>query len=302
MKTSIIVFLFLACGTVLQSQTTIILQPGPEDGKDGMARDDPLYNVAIRNFANSTEMLVHAWTDQGVPVYARAYLAFDLSSIHRTDLLHATLVLHNNPEGTFDGEHQPWSGPNNAWIRRVITPWEETELTWNNQPASTEVHQVAIPASVDPHQSYAIDVTQLVGEMLGPFRDRSHGFMIVLEDETPYRALVFATSDYDDADKRPSLELVFLGPTPVQEETGIVPVNMEIYPNPASERVEVRADLPTGKTGHIELLNVLGQVLHSQRVHESTRVQLSLQGLSQGQYWLRLGTANDVIIKALIVR
>ncbi|MBE0644054.1 MAG: T9SS type A sorting domain-containing protein [Bacteroidetes bacterium] len=302
MKSAIIMLLFLTCGSALQGQTTIVLQPGPEDGKDGMVWDDPIYSKAKRNYANSTEMLVHAWTDQGVPVYARSYLAFDLTSIQRTDLINATLVLHNNPEGTFNGEHQPWSGPNRAWVRRVTTPWDETELTWYNQPASTEEHQVLVPESVDPHQSYFLNVTPLVTEMLGIHRYDSHGFMIILENETHYRALVFATSNYADPARRPRLELTFSSQTPVNALTHFAAINMEIYPNPATDRVEVQVDLPTGKTGHVELLNVLGQVLQSRRIHESTRLHLSLEGLSQGQYWLRLGTTDDVVIKPIIVR
>lgn len=119
MKSRLMSVLFLLCSVTAHAQHTVILQPGPDDGCDAMVWDDPVYNKAKRNYGKHPELLVHAWTDQGTPVYARSYIAFDLSSLPRTDLVSATLILHNNPEGTFDGQHQPWSGPNRAWVVMV---------------------------------------------------------------------------------------------------------------------------------------------------------------------------------------
>ncbi len=302
MKAHIIPLLLLLFTMTTHAQTTIVLRPGPEAGKDAMVWDDPVYNKAVRNYGSYTEMLVHAWSDQGTAVYARSYIAFDLASVQRTDLLSATLTLYNNPDGTFDGKHQQLSGPNRAWIRRVITPWEEDKLTWHDQPAYTEHHQVLIPASVDGHQSYTIDVTELVRDMLTDFRDSSQGFVIILEEETPYRALVFATSDHQDAARHPQLELVFTGSTAVDPGKTPASMDLEIFPNPASGQVDIHAKLPAGNAGYVDLLNELGHVLRSWDVSGQQQLHLSLTGFASGHYWLRIGNDAGVAVKQLIVR
>ncbi len=284
------------------AQTVITLQPGPENGKDAMVWDDPLYNKAVRNYADHEEMLVHAWTDEAVPVFARSYIAFDLSEVRRSDLMSATLTLYNNPQGTFEGEHRPWSGPNRAFVRRVITPWEEHTISWNNQPSYTDHNQVLLPASVTGNEDYVIDVTEIVRDMLYNFPRRSHGFAVMLEDEQLYRALVFASSDYPDPARRPKLVLRFAGTSPVQAVSDAVPLTLDVYPNPTSGQVDVQANIPDGGKGYVELLNMVGQVLSSWNIHESTLLHVPLTGLPSGQYWLRLGTDAHVEIKPLVVQ
>jgi len=301
MRPLFITLLVLTTGVMLSAQSTIVLQPGPEKGKDAMVWDDPLYNKANRNYADHTEMLVHAWTDEGVPVFGRSYITFDLSEIRGMQLLSAELVLANNPEGTFNGEHQPWSGPNRAFVRRVITPWEEDEITWNNQPAYTDFHQVLMPASVSGDQTYCVDVTELVHDMRYRFPERSHGFVIILEEETYYRALVFATSDYRLEEKRPKLILRFAGTTPVERTQASAAMDLTLYPNPASEQFDIRAMLPAGSQGHVELLDTVGRVLRSWQVQESTLLHVPLGGLPPGQYWVRLGNNESVTVKAVVV-
>ncbi|MCB2203874.1 DNRLRE domain-containing protein [bacterium] len=303
MKALTILAAILLLANLSSAQTIITLQPGPEDGKDAMVWDDPLYNKAIRNYATHEEMLVHAWTDQGVPVCARSYVAFDLSGITRKDLVSAHLTLYNNPSGTFEGQHRAWSGPNNAWVRRVITPWNEEELSWNNQPAYTDLHQVQLPASQLGNEDYTIDVTALVRDMLYRFPDRSHGFAIMLEEEDFYRALVFATSDYHDPSRRPKLELQFGDRATSSVHHGrSMPLKLDVYPNPSSTQVEIKAELPEGSRGYVELLNSVGQVLLSWDVEGSTLLHLPLTGYASGQYWLRLGTDAQVEIKSLVVQ
>ena len=302
MKAAVLFILMFVSVATAQAQTVVTLQPGPEQGKDAMVWDDPLYNKAVRNYAEHEEMLVHAWTDQGVPVFARSYIEFDLSGMTRRQLVSARLVLSNNPDGTFEGQHQPWSGPNRAYLRRVVTPWSEAGLSWNNQPAYTDLHQVLLPASEDAHQSYDIDVTELVRDMLEVYPNRSHGFVLLLEDEQPYRALVFATSDHPDPALRPKLILTFADALNAPAAEVPSPLKLDVYPNPGSVQVDVYAEIPEGGTGHVELLNIVGQVLTSYTIHESTLLHVQLTGIPAGQYWLRLGTQSAVEIKTLIVQ
>ncbi|MDT8323555.1 MAG: DNRLRE domain-containing protein [Bacteroidota bacterium] len=302
MKHLITLVTLLLCASTVAAQSVITLQPGPEQGKDAMVWDDPLYNKAVRNYAEHEEMLVHAWTDQAVPVFARSYISFDLSDITRADLTSAVLTLYNNPQGTFEGQHRPWSGPNRAFVRRVITPWDENTISWNNQPSYTDWDQVMLPASVTGNEDYVIDVTAMVRDMLYRFRDRSHGFAIMLEQEDFYRALVFTTSDYPDPARRPKLELRFAGTSAVEAPAPPSPLKLDIYPNPTSAQVEVYAELPDGGRGYVELLNLAGQVISSWDLHESTLLHIPLTGLASGQYWLRFGTDADVQIKPLIVQ
>lgn len=143
----------------------------------------------------------------------RAAFKFDLSSIPSTaTVMSAKLSLYSNPTPT-NGHHPDDlganSGSNNAMlIQRITTSWTANAVTWNNQPASTNSHQVIIP-----HTSAAfldlidIDVTQLITDMTGT--NTNNGFMIRLQNEVIYNSRVFCSSFYTTAEKHPKLVVTY---------------------------------------------------------------------------------------------
>ncbi len=200
--------LLLICCKLSLGQTTLVLQPGAEDGKDAhLSNLSPNVNGGDRD-----ENTAMAWTNQGVPFILRALIEFDLSSIPQgANILSAYLSLYNNPDASANnGQHSSLSGPNTSLISRITEEWYEHTVTWNNQPAITTLHQVTLPQSVSPHQDYEnIDVTQLVKDMIeNP--ETGHGFMLHLVTEQLYRCMTFASSDYYNASKHPKLVITYL--------------------------------------------------------------------------------------------
>ncbi len=53
-----------------------------------------------------------------------------------------------------------------------------------------------------------IDVTTLVSDMLSDM-DGSHGFAFKMLNETPFRCVLFASSDHEDPALRPRLRLLY---------------------------------------------------------------------------------------------
>jgi len=114
------------------------------------------------------------------------------------------LFAFNSP----DGQHSQLDGSNASVIQRITQEWDENTVTWNNQPATTEVNQVNVPASSAPDQNYEINVTQLIQDIIYD-PENGHGLMLKLETESYYRSLIFASSDNPDTSLHPKLVIEF---------------------------------------------------------------------------------------------
>ena len=189
----------------VESQTTVVLQPGPE-GKDAIVHGF----WPDRNLGDSNDLYIMAWTfSGGNPAAVRSYLEFDLSFLSaQAVIIEAKLSLFyqvglENPGLTNYGDNQ-------SFIKRVITDWDEHLITWNNQPSTTDENAVWLPSSTSPNQDYLdIDVTQLIQDIVtNP--ENSHGFCIKLVTEQEYRALCFATGDHVEKDLHPKLFLKYI--------------------------------------------------------------------------------------------
>ena len=131
MKKQIQIFTFLVSTLIftstLFSQTTIILQPGPAEGKDAK-----VWSLSSNtNYADHQMLKANAWTWGGTFGIERSYFEFDLSEIPpQATILSADLSLYyhflpGNPEQTH-------SGNNECLIQRVTSSWDENSITWNN--------------------------------------------------------------------------------------------------------------------------------------------------------------------------
>jgi hypothetical protein len=194
--------------TIASAQTTVTLQPGAVQGKD--AHLDSYYPNT--NGGSVAEINSLAWTIGGNPMLQHGIVEFDLSVIPPCATIQsAYLTLYNNPNSTnglLNGEHSQLSGSNESYLRRVITSWSENTVTWNNQPTTTTLNQVYVPANTTPNEDYTLDVTQLVNDMVDS-PSVSFGFMISLITEQYYRCLLFASSDHPNAALHPKLVITY---------------------------------------------------------------------------------------------
>ncbi len=195
----VITFLLFVCSNGF-SQQTIILKPGPSEGKD--ARVWSIYPNG--NSGDYEYMKANAWTWGGEFGLERSFIEFDLGAIpENAEIQSAKLSFYYHFLG--GAIEQTHSGDNSSLIQRIVTPWYEFNVTWDNQPVTTGVNQVIVPPSTDPQQDFTdIDVTDLVIDMLDD-PDNSFGFLFRIFNEDTYRRLAFASSDHPVPDKWPML-------------------------------------------------------------------------------------------------
>ncbi len=184
------------------SQTTIILQPGPDDGKDAMVRT--LYPNTPHG--DEETIMPAAWTYSGEFGITRSLFEFDLSVIpDSAQVLDARLNLYYNPSCGHEGHY----GENESYLQRITSSWEEYSVNWNNQPSVTYDNQVRIQTSTISTQDYPdINVTALIIDMIND-PENNFGFMLKLQDESKYRSLIFASSDHPVSEIRPKLVITY---------------------------------------------------------------------------------------------
>ena len=201
------IFTFFFITFFANCQTTIVLQPDATSGKDAFISD----NVPTSGQGNSTEFNAASWTISGTPLKIRGIIDFDLSGIpNGASIQSAVLTLYNNPNsqnGNANGQHVNSNTSNAAFLQRVTSPWTEN-VSWNAQPTTTTLNQVTLPQNTDPFQNYQLDVKLLLQDILAN-PSQGYGFLLKLQDETPYKLLAFASSDHPNASLRPKLEITY---------------------------------------------------------------------------------------------
>jgi len=206
-------FLILVFLIVLSSQCdrhdgkkirAVVLQPGSEDGKDALLTSDD----ANQNYGNYNGISANVFPDLGPPLIERSLFEFDLTQIPAgSEILLASLSLYYDQA---DSTHITLSGPNTAFLQRIITTWDESTVTWNNQPTVDILNQVILNSSTGPDQDYPeIDVTILLQDMVNN-QAMSFGFLIRLESEYGRRGLYFASSDHANPALHPKLHIRYL--------------------------------------------------------------------------------------------
>lgn len=183
------------------SQDSIVIQPGPSEGKDAMVHS----YVPNSNFGNGQSLIAAAWTYQGNFGIIRGLFEFDLEFIPSdTQIQEAYLNLYYNPLCGHEGH----GGDNSAWIRKIESSWDENLVCWNNQPGTNMINQVSLPPSSDSTQNYLeIPVTDLVQDMISNPAQNS-GFQLRIQMEETYRSLTFASSDHPVSSLRPMLVII----------------------------------------------------------------------------------------------
>ena len=234
MKKFIILFLMgITFCSVMNAQTTIVLQPDANQGKDAYIES----RNNSKNYGNHIDFPAISGTNGGIEVISRGLIDFDLSGIPNGATINSaklSLYSYNSPA---NGTHSTQSGSNKSVLSRITNSWDESTVNWNNQPTTTTQNQVFLPASTNSIQDYPnIDVTNLVQDMIDD-PDNSHGFLLKLVKEQDYRKMIFASSDNSDSSLHPKLEVTFT--EPIQSDSCIT----------------LRPDESQGKDAYIESRN-----------------------------------------------
>ncbi len=182
---------------------TFVLQPDAETGKDAhFSFATPNDNKGLVPF-----IAPYAWTQGGSINISRDLLQFDISELGNNPIIEsAFLYLYFNPiENMNLLQH---AGDYSMILQRVIQPWDELGVTWNNQPAVDQLHSVNIAKSTSSHDNYIIDITQLLKDIVES--KMNYGFLLRLENEQPYSVALFASSDNPVGNLRPKLVVKYI--------------------------------------------------------------------------------------------
>jgi hypothetical protein len=207
-KTITIIILLLYCAVLSYSQKTITIQPDSIAGKDALLHG--LTSEKDKNSGNSAQLPVCAWTFDGEEGIVRSVFEFDLKSIpKKANVIRAQLTLYawDKAKGGDLGQHQALSGPNDCWIEKVTSPWDEKTVTWNTQPETTIQGRVGFSLlTKEANQNVCVDVTELVQDMINN-PTTNFGFMLKLQNESYYRRVNFCSSDHENPALHPKLEI-----------------------------------------------------------------------------------------------
>jgi hypothetical protein len=263
------------------------LQPGAESGKDAIDG----YIVPNTNYGTSEDLDAYAWTQGGNLNINRGYIAFDLSSIDSSSIVNnATLSLFYNPTNSGGYTH---SGNNAFTLYRILSPWTESNITWNNQPLIDSVFFTTVPASTSGTQDYTIDITGLVQQMISdPIH--SYGFCLRLDDETPFNVVMFASSDHPNCNLHPILDINYSLINNISESKGKIN-NLIIFPNPVSYNYTVSLPASPASNCSIEISDLTGKCVYKKENVKTANVTLNKGNLAPGTYFLEMKKLNEVL-------
>jgi hypothetical protein len=163
---------------------TVTLQPTPDIGQDTFVDK----RSPDSNFSDAQIMCVY-------PTYARSFLQFtQLNEYIGYQVTSATMVLAL--EGTEWGTR---------WFCRVLEPWDERMVTWNNQPAYSYTDYLEFTEEQQYKGDHHYDVTGVVNKWLSG-EWQNYGWAIATGDPD----MIIYTSNNTDPDNRP--ELILEGP------------------------------------------------------------------------------------------
>lgn len=193
--------------------TTLTLRPGINDGQDTyVSKIDNDPNDGNGNLNYTHELLASKFYYFGQLATQRGYIKFDslIKVPPAAKVVSAKLFLYGEssslsfPNGNsfFPGSGNP---ENSCLIQRVVgSNWDQTTLTWNNKPVTTDRGQDTILASTSQwNYNTSVDVTNLVQTIVKS--RNNYGFCMRLVNEEAYRILEFSTSEATDPSLRPKL-------------------------------------------------------------------------------------------------
>jgi len=193
------------------------LQPDPDEGKDAMISNlDPGKNFGDHKYFEATFITEPVLT---VMRSNESLIWFNMNALPKSATIKkVTLTLHYDLPLPWDSAiFTPGSSGGVEWLggvlQRITEPWEEGEVTWNNQPKSTEVNQVYIAPFILNCNFINVDVTKLyVPDATAVTDTPGYGMFFRLWPHEWVPGFRFASSDYPVVSMRPKLTIYYTLP------------------------------------------------------------------------------------------
>jgi hypothetical protein len=247
------------------------------------------------NLSTSEDYMFSSWTAGGVPYIFRALHKFNLSVIPAGSLIQsAKLYLYFNntsshPEGNSYYPGSPYPNENSGSVYRINQDWNVSTVTWNNQPSYAASTVVNIPATTTQTQNSIVDVTPLILDIIAN-PTTSFGLLLKINNETPYRTQLYASSNHPNNNLHPRLEICYQYPLSVNN----VNENKNLSVSLLANALKI-TNQPNKQIDKIELYNLTGQCIYSTLVNEnSSTIDLDIPlELSKGIYFAKVYTEGQ---------
>jgi hypothetical protein len=197
-------------------QKMIVLQPGPEKGKDAMISNlEPDKNFGDHKYFEATFLSEPVLT---VMRSNRSLIWFNLDTLPKSAIINRVILrLYYDIPIPFDSSFITAASPaaGIAWyggvLQQVIEPWDEYKVTWNTQPKTTEVNQVYVAPFIKNANVIELNVT---GLFVSPVTSAAavvpnYGMLFRLWPVDKFPGFRFASSDYPEANMRPVLTIYY---------------------------------------------------------------------------------------------
>lgn len=189
--------LTLSCG---EKTKEITITPDNSKGRDAIINNI----LADKNFYDEPNMHLYAAVNDGQPNITRGLINF--KEIPKNSIIDsAFLHFKFNTESIYGKEN---FGENHFSISRIVSPWNDQDVTWNTQPVTSPfnvVYQNKVVLNNNPNR---INVTKLVQEISDDY-DNSYGFQLKLINENQNTILIMASSNNPKQELRPSLKIYY---------------------------------------------------------------------------------------------
>ncbi|GGB07985.1 DNRLRE domain-containing protein [Puia dinghuensis] len=154
------------------------------------------------------ELLAETWTINGIEVWGRSFMKFDVSSLPAgTTLKSATLYLFSDSvPRNGDLIHANYGTNNDFYIQKVTSTWNLDSTTWNNLPSTDTTGEAYVPQTNLPFLDIQVDVTQIANSWL---TNANYGLVMRLKTEVIYNSRIFCTSNYSNPAKHPYLVVTY---------------------------------------------------------------------------------------------
>ena len=192
---------------------TLVLQPGPDLGKDAMVSNlEPDKNFGDHKYFEATFLSEQVLT---VMRSNRSMIWFDLSQLPKSAIIKkVSLKLSYDLPIPWDSNVVPTATPGTSlWygavLQQIIEPWEEGKVTWNTQPKTTEINQVFLSPFIKNVNSIELDVTRLI---VSPAANAlpNYGMLFKLFPDEKFPGFRFASSDFPELLMRPKLTIFYV--------------------------------------------------------------------------------------------
>jgi hypothetical protein len=181
---------------------------------------DPInnpYEIKMMNYNGKDEsgpyqpdIVLAAWTRDGLPFNNSAVLKFDLTGIPKSaKLSQARLMLYSYPDPLNGNKKDANFGTDNSFIVQLIgSGWDTSTIKTTFFPLISSSHKFIVPHTNEPFLDLNLDVTYLVANMISS--GINHGIFMRLQNPVIYNSRIFvSSSNATYRAKRPKLVLQY---------------------------------------------------------------------------------------------